>query len=149
MDSFLNYYGPFNFNNTINLRLLTQRTYIVLHPQNGDRIVTTDSVTSLHSMFIGLGLNGESKIETTKRTSIVLPKFPTTYRHRGPHAGGEPGQSESLRGAVWSLLGVAVDRVRVDNIGDAECETRRRQQTDRDAEQPVRAPRTTYTQYTE
>ena len=147
MDSFLNYYGPFYFNNTINLRRLTQRTYIVLQPQNGDRIVTTDSVTSLHSMFIGLGLNGESKIETTKRTSIiVLPKFPTTYRHRGPHAGGEPGQSESLRGAVWSLLGVAVDRVRVDNIGDAECETRRRQQTDRDAEQPVRAPRTTYTQ---
>jgi len=39
------------FNNTINLRHLTH--YIVLYTQNGDRIVTIDSVTSLHPMYRG------------------------------------------------------------------------------------------------
>ena len=30
--------------------------YIVLYPQNGDRIVTIDSVTSLHPMYTLLGV---------------------------------------------------------------------------------------------
>ena len=30
--------------------------YIVLYPQNGDRVVTTDPVTSLHPMYKGRNL---------------------------------------------------------------------------------------------
>jgi len=35
----------------INLRHLTQRN-VVLYPKNGDRIVTIDSVTPLHPMYM-------------------------------------------------------------------------------------------------
>jgi len=50
MDIFLNWLIEFYLNNTINPRHLTQYN-IVLYPQNGDRMVTTDSVTSLHPMY--------------------------------------------------------------------------------------------------
>ena len=44
----------FYLNNTTNLRHLAQRTIIIaLYPQNGGRIVTIDSVTSPHPMYIG------------------------------------------------------------------------------------------------
>jgi len=48
MDIFLNKVIQFYLNNTINLRHLSQRT---LYPQNGDRIVTIDSVTLFHPMY--------------------------------------------------------------------------------------------------
>jgi len=35
----------------LNVRHLTQRIIIVLYPQNGDRFMTIDSVTSLHPMY--------------------------------------------------------------------------------------------------
>ena len=38
----------------MNLRLSTQ--YIVLYPQNGDRIVAIDSVASLHLMYSQAGV---------------------------------------------------------------------------------------------
>ena len=38
-------------NNTTNLRPLTLRIMSMLYPQNGDRIVAIDSVTSLHHMY--------------------------------------------------------------------------------------------------
>ena len=41
-------------NNTINICHLTQRIVIVLYPQNGDRIVSIDSVTALQPMYTNL-----------------------------------------------------------------------------------------------
>jgi len=41
--------------------------YIVLYPQNGDRIVTTDSVTSLHPMY--------TKTEDTPLDSLSITAF--------------------------------------------------------------------------
>ena len=38
----------FYLNNAINLRIFDSTHYIVLYPQNGDHIMTIDSVTSLH-----------------------------------------------------------------------------------------------------
>jgi len=35
----------------VNLRPLTPHFYAKLYPQNGERIVTIDSVTSLHPMY--------------------------------------------------------------------------------------------------
>ena len=49
MDNFVNWYN-FCINNSTDLRLLTPH-YAELYPQNGDRIVTIDSVTSLHPMY--------------------------------------------------------------------------------------------------
>jgi len=43
MDIFLNKMIQFYLNNTINIRLFNSNQYVVLYPQNGDRIVTTDS----------------------------------------------------------------------------------------------------------
>jgi len=51
MDIFLNYLIQFYLNNTINLCLNSPHC-VVLHPQNGDRIVTVNSVTPLHPMYI-------------------------------------------------------------------------------------------------
>ena len=45
-DIFLNQWAEFYLNNTINLRPLTPRI-VMLYPQNGDRIVAMDNVTSL------------------------------------------------------------------------------------------------------
>ena len=41
--------------------------YIVLYPQNGDRIVTTDSVTSLLSMYIKHETQTRGKYSEKKR----------------------------------------------------------------------------------
>ena len=51
MDILLNYLVQFCSNNTTNLRHLPQG--VVLYPQNGDRIVTMDSLMSLHPMYKG------------------------------------------------------------------------------------------------
>ena len=40
----------FYLNNTLTLRHNAAH-YVVLYPQKGDRIVTTDSVTSLHPVY--------------------------------------------------------------------------------------------------
>jgi len=45
MDIFLNELIQFYLNKMINIRRLTQRI-VVLYPQNGDRMVTIDSVSS-------------------------------------------------------------------------------------------------------
>ena len=43
----------FYSNNRINPRPLNSTHYsIIIYPQNGDRVVTTDCVTSLHTMYI-------------------------------------------------------------------------------------------------
>ena len=52
MDIFLNRLIRFYLNNTLNLRPVNFTHYAVLYPQNGDRIVTIDYVTSLHPMYI-------------------------------------------------------------------------------------------------
>ena len=44
----LNQLNQFYLNNTINLPPLNSTYYTVLYPQNGDRIVNIDYVTSLH-----------------------------------------------------------------------------------------------------
>jgi len=51
MDISLNRLIRFHFNNILNLRPVNYTHYAVLYPQNGDRIVTIDYVTSLHSMY--------------------------------------------------------------------------------------------------
>ena len=51
MDIFLNYLIQFYSNNTTNLRHLTQRIISSYTNKSGDRIVTIDSVTSLHPMY--------------------------------------------------------------------------------------------------
>jgi len=51
MDIFLNYLIQFYSNNTTNLRHLTQRIISSYTNKSGDRIVTIDSVTSLHRMY--------------------------------------------------------------------------------------------------
>ena len=49
---YLNQLIQFYLNNTLNLRSSTPHVYYtVLYPQNGDRIVTIDYVTSLHAMY--------------------------------------------------------------------------------------------------
>jgi len=52
MDIFLNRLIRFYLNNTLNLRPVNFTHYAVLYPQNGDRIVTIDYVTSLYPMYI-------------------------------------------------------------------------------------------------
>ena len=52
MDIFLNRLIRFYLNNTLNLRPVNSTHYAMLYPQNGDRIVTIDYVTSLHPMYI-------------------------------------------------------------------------------------------------
>jgi len=52
MEMYLNQLIQFYLNNTLNLRSSTPHVYYtVLYPQNGDRIVTIDYVTSLHAMY--------------------------------------------------------------------------------------------------
>ena len=51
MDIFLNRLIRFHLNNTLNLRPVNITHYAVLCPQNGDRSVTIDYVTSLHAMY--------------------------------------------------------------------------------------------------
>ena len=51
MDIFVNKLIQFSVNNSINLGLLTPRIMRSYTPQHGDRIVTIDSVTSLHPMY--------------------------------------------------------------------------------------------------
>ena len=51
MDIFLNRLIRFYLNNTLNIRPVNSTHYAVLYPQNGDRIVTIDYVTSLHPMY--------------------------------------------------------------------------------------------------
>ena len=41
----------FYFNNTTNLRPLISAHYVISYPQNGDRIVTIDTATSLHPLY--------------------------------------------------------------------------------------------------
>jgi len=41
----------FYFNNTRKSSPFNSTHYVVLYPQNGDRIVTIDSVTSFHPMY--------------------------------------------------------------------------------------------------
>jgi len=48
-DIFINQRTECNLNNTINLRPHDSTHYAMLYPQNDDRIVTIDSVTSLHT----------------------------------------------------------------------------------------------------
>ena len=64
-------------NNMINLRLLTQRT-ILRYPQNGDRIVTIDSVTSLHLVhtYFDEFLEGDVGLEErfVELQSVVVPR---------------------------------------------------------------------------
>jgi len=47
----LNQLNQFYLNNTINLPPLNSTYYTVLYPQNGDRIVNIDYVTSLHPIY--------------------------------------------------------------------------------------------------
>jgi len=51
VDIFLNYLIQFCLNSTINFAPFNSTHYVVLYPQNGDRIVTIDSVTSFHPMY--------------------------------------------------------------------------------------------------
>jgi len=51
MDIFLTRLFRFYLNNTLNLRPVNSTHYAVLYPQNGDRIVTIDYVTSFHPMY--------------------------------------------------------------------------------------------------
>jgi len=51
MDIFVNQLIQFYLNDTLNLRPHNSTHYTVLYPQNGDRIVTIDYVTALHSMY--------------------------------------------------------------------------------------------------
>ena len=53
-DIFIKNGSEFYSNNTINLRFLTPHIYAMLYPQNGDRIVAIDSVTSLHRTYAKL-----------------------------------------------------------------------------------------------
>ena len=46
----------FYLNNTINLRPIVSTHYGISYPQNGDRIVTMDPVTSLHLLYISRNL---------------------------------------------------------------------------------------------
>jgi len=52
MDIFLNKMIQFYLNNTINIRLFNSNQYVVLYPQNGDRIVTTDSDVISPYMYV-------------------------------------------------------------------------------------------------
>jgi len=61
--------------NTINLRHLTRRIYIVIYPQNGDRIVTVGSVTSLRSMYT-MYCTGPTTVAFC-RTWVVAHRRPT------------------------------------------------------------------------
>jgi len=54
-EHFKNYPIQLYLNNTINLRHNTAQ-YIVLYPQDGDRIAIIDSVTSLYLMYRPIGL---------------------------------------------------------------------------------------------
>ena len=49
----LDYMIQYYLNNAINLHPLTPKSklYVILYPQNGDRFVTIDSVTSLHLIY--------------------------------------------------------------------------------------------------
>jgi len=51
MDKFVNQLLQCYWNKMINLRPLTQCAYAMLYPQNGDRIVTINYMTSLHPMY--------------------------------------------------------------------------------------------------
>jgi len=52
MDISLNQLIQFHLNNTLNLdSLLNYTNYFVLYPQNGDRIVNIDYVTSFHPVY--------------------------------------------------------------------------------------------------
>ena len=82
MDILLNQLIQFYLNNTINLRHLTRRInprhYVVLYPQNGDRIVTIDSVTSLHPMYF---LKRERRAKTChEHTGTLIVTHVPTYR---------------------------------------------------------------------
>jgi len=73
----------FYSNNTINFRNLTQTHYIMLYPQNGDRIVTIDSVTSPPYVYRCAGLT----VSERKRILIQFKKVKfshTRYRALGP-----------------------------------------------------------------
>ena len=67
-------------NNTINLRHLTQRIYTVLYPQNGARIVTIDSVTSLHPVYI--------RSELRSRTVLTKDVYYSKQRERERKSAG-------------------------------------------------------------
>ena len=54
--------------------------YIVLYPQNGDRIVTIDSVTSLHTMYI-LSSITYSDFDKTNKIMVVWGNVPTAANH--------------------------------------------------------------------
>ena len=72
-----------------NLRSLTQciRPYVMLYPQNGDRIVTIDYMTSLHPMFsvhhkftTGLRLAGSVRADGLARTSRLATPSGSLFR---------------------------------------------------------------------
>ena len=70
---FLKVTGPILFGNTtIDLRRLTQRTFIMLYPQNGVSVVTIDSVTSLHPIYNTLD-EFQSKLKTASGRSREVP----------------------------------------------------------------------------
>ena len=57
----MNQRSEFYLYNTVNLRPLNSTHYATLYPQNGDRIVATDSVTSFHPIHIR-GAAGDSEL---------------------------------------------------------------------------------------
>jgi len=61
MDFFFDQLGQFYLNNTLNLPSspLNSTHYTVLYPQNDDRIVTIDCMTSLRFMYIVVTLINE------------------------------------------------------------------------------------------
>jgi len=54
MDILLNQLIQFYLNNALDLRPLNSTHYTVLYPQNGDRIITIDYVTSLRPMCVSV-----------------------------------------------------------------------------------------------
>ena len=67
-------------NNTVNVRHLTH--YVVLYPQNGDRIVPIDSVTSLHPMCTVEGYQKKYFIKAGRLNIIYVIFITITNRRR-------------------------------------------------------------------
>jgi len=81
MDIFLDELIKFYLNNMVNLHQLTPHIMVSLYPKNGDRIVTIDTVTSLHPMYfanfdgIRQQLNerdGQTLISAWRRERLLL-----------------------------------------------------------------------------
>jgi len=72
MDIFLNQWIEFYLNNMINLRPLISTQYVMLYPQNGDRILATDTVTSLHLMYKRTQRSAKAKREVQEEASTGL-----------------------------------------------------------------------------